>query len=157
MKITISIIIFLMSLTISATELSLIGKGMLEYSIFNIDIYEVLYYKGSDGTEELVLDYQTNVKRKYSQKGWSVGLEPILEKNPAYKPKAQWILDQTVDLAKGDKMTLRRKKSQVTMLKNGQSIATIDDPIIAKILYEPWLGEVSVDEDLKQKILGKKQ
>ena len=133
------IIIFMIFFSNSsiASDLKLIGRGLLEYSIFKIDIYEVLYYKGMNGHEELVLDYKRDVEKKHSVEGWTVGFEPILKKHPEYQPKANWILKQTSDLLEGQRMTLRKVKNQVTMLKDDKIIATINDPIVSKLLFEP--------------------
>lgn len=135
-------------------EYTMIGKSLLEYSIFKIDVYEISYYKGSQ-SEKLILDYKTNVKRKYSQEGWKVGLEHKMNLEP-YKKAAQWLLDNTIDLAKGDKLTILKEKSKVTLLKNGKAVAEVNDQKVADLAFEPWLGSKPVSEELKNELLGKK-
>jgi hypothetical protein len=138
---------------VSANEYQFIGKFLLEYSIFKIDVYEISYYKSPNGSEKLLLDYQMDVKKKYSQQGWTVGLKfkTII---PKYKTKAQWLLDNTIDLLKGDKLSIIKNKFKVTLLKNDKLVATIIDPIIAELAFEPWLGTNPVSLELKNSLLG---
>ncbi|MFT6631279.1 MAG: hypothetical protein ACJAS4_001228 [Bacteriovoracaceae bacterium] len=150
-------LIFLLttSLSIKANELKLIGTGLAEFSIFKIDIYQVSYFKGSNGVEELHLDYKRDISKKYSILGWEKGLEPIKSRVPNFKEKYQWIIDQVVDLKKGDIYKIRKEYNQVSMYKNSKLIGKITDPIIASIVFEPWIGKVPVDKDLKKKLLIK--
>ncbi|TNF29114.1 MAG: hypothetical protein EP319_07640 [Deltaproteobacteria bacterium] len=141
--------------TAVAQERQMIGTALLEYSIFKIDIYQISYFKGPNGVEELELDYKTNVKREYSQEGWKVGLEPIIKAKDLKPEQIKWIYDNTVDLAKGDKLIIRKDKNQVTLLKNGQPVAEIKDDLIASLIHYPWLGDRPIDEKLKSKLLGK--
>ena len=137
-----------------AEDFTFIGKSLLEYSIFKIDVYEISYYKSSQ-SEKLILDYKTSVKRKYSQEGWKVGLEHKMNLEP-YKKAAKWLLDNTIDLAKGDKLTILKEKSKVTLLKNGNPVAEVIDQKVADLAFEPWLGTKPVSEELKNELLGKK-
>ncbi len=156
-KIKALLFILLLSFTVKAEETEqkkMIGTALLEYSIFKIDIYQISYFKGTKGLEELVLDYKTNVKREYSQEGWKVGLAPVI-KEKSLKPKQiQWIYDNTVDLAKGDKLTIRKVDDEVTLLKNGKAIASIKDKLIASLIYYPWLGDQPIDQKIKKELLG---
>jgi len=152
-------LIFVLALTftvgLKAEEKKMIGTALLEYSIFKIDIYQISYYKGPGEIEELVLEYKTNVKREYSQEGWKVGLEPIIKQKQLKPEQVKWIFDNTIDLAKGDKLTIRKVNDEVTLLKNGQSVATVKNELIASIIHYPWLGEKPIDDKLKAKLLGK--
>lgn len=138
-------------------QLKLVGTALAEFSIFKIDVYQISYFKGPEGLEELVLDYKTNVKRKYSIMGWEEGLKPVLDKNPAYQEKYKWIIDQVVDLKKGDIYTIRKELDTVSMLKNGKLVGKIKDPIIASLVFEPWLGKVPVDKNIKKQLLNLKK
>jgi hypothetical protein len=139
-----------------ASDFKLIGKFLLEYSIFKIDVYEISYFKASDGSEKLVLDYKRDVEKKYSIKGWEEGLKYKL-KDRAYTEKAKWLLNNTIDLKEGDKFSVIKNKSKVTLQKNEIEIATIKDPLIAELAFEPWLGNVPVSMELKNSLLGVKK
>ena len=145
--------LFFLSISIQASELQLIGKALLEYSIFKIDVYEISYFKGPNGVEELVLDYKVDVKRKHSIEGWKVGLEPILKEKPEYKEKAQWIMDQTVDLKDGDRFTIRKNKTETILLKNNKEVARSQDKVVSLLAFEPWIGKKPIDEEIKNKLL----
>ena len=143
----------LLSLPLQASDLKLVGTALAEFSIFKIDVYQISYFKGKSGHEEMVLDYKTNVKKKYSIMGWEEGLEHVLKAKPEYKPKYDWIIGQVVDLKKGDKFVIRKNAEKVSMLKNDKLIGEITDPIIASLVFEPWIGSKPVDKDLKKKLL----
>lgn len=135
---------------------TLIGKALLEYSIFKIDVYEVSYYKGENSLEELHLDYKRDVVRKHSIAGWEKGFEPIIKKDPSMKEKLKWVMDKTVDYDKGDLVILRRVGDEVKILRNDKVIAETKDAVIASYLFAPWIGEEPIDKEIKQKLLGKK-
>ena len=130
---------------------------MLEYSIFKIDVYEISYLKGTDGVEQLQLDYKRDIKREYSIEGWKVGLEHLLKSDPSLEKKMDWIISKTVDLKEGDKFTIKRRGEHVQLFKNNEMVGEIKDQVIAKLVFEPWLGKVPVDESLKAKLLGEKE
>ena len=59
---------------LASAELQLVGKAMLEYSIFKIDVYEVSYFKDKKTkVEKLTLNYKRDVAAKHSLEGWKVG------------------------------------------------------------------------------------
>lgn len=146
----------LLTFSAYAGELKLVGKSLLEYSIFKIDVYEISHYRSDDGVHELHLDYKLDVEKKHSQKGWEVGLNPILEKNPELKSKVKWIKEQTVDYASGDKVILRREKDRVQIYKNNNLLAETNDAEIAKLIHAPWIGDFPIDKDIKKELLGDK-
>lgn len=146
--------LFLLMPSSRADELKMVGTALAEFSIFKIDIYQISYFKGKNGKEELHLDYKREVKKKYSIMGWEEGLEPFLKKNPEHKDKYNWIINQVVDLKEGDLYVIKKENTKVSMLKNGKLVGEIDDKIIASMVFEPWLGEVPVDKDLKKKLLS---
>lgn len=130
----------------------LIGSALLEFSLFKIDVYKISYYR-SASEEKLVLDYLKDVKKKYSIMGWEKGLEHAIEKNPDKKKKFQWIYDNVVDLKKGDSFAMLKNKSELTFFKNGKKTASTKDPFIKKIIFDPWLGEKPVSDEIKKKLL----
>lgn len=148
------LVIFLLTLNSYAGDMKLIGKAMLEFSVFKIDVYEISYYKGPNNTEELLLDYKREVEKKYSIQGWEKGLQPVLEKSPNLQEKAKWLIESAITLKEGDKLILRKQQDNVTILKNEKVISKIKDQQIADLLFYPWLGEKPIDQDLKKKLLG---
>lgn len=102
-----------------------------------------------------MLDYKTKVKKKYSVEGWKVGLKHKLKDN-TLEPKIQWLLDHTVDLDKGDQLTLIKAPSKLEIYKNEKLIGNTEDKSIIDLAYEPWLGEQPVDEKLKSALLGQR-
>lgn len=147
-------IILLSSLNLQASELKLVGKSLLEYSIFKIDVYEIAYLKAEDGTEEIRLDYKVDVAKKHSVEGWKISLSPIIEKNPSLAAKRDWIIQQTVDYSDGDRIVLRKRKDQVMIFKNNQLLAEVKDAQIADLIHAPWIGEFPIDKQIKQELLG---
>jgi hypothetical protein len=137
-----------------SAEEKVIGSYLLEYSIFKIDVYQITYINGEE-IEKIVLDYKTNVSREISIEGWRVGLKHKLDKD-LYLKKAQWIFDHTVDVKKGDRLTILKSSDGVRILKNEQLVGETSDPGISELVFEPWLGERPVDEELKDALLGKK-
>lgn len=146
--------IFILSNTSYATDFKLVGTGLLEYSIFKIDVYKISYFKSKDNTEQLVLEYKTDVKKKYSIMGWEQGLKHIITNKPQIKEKVKWITDQVIDLNEGDNYTIRKKNNKVIMIHNDKEIASIQDPVIASLVFEPWIGKNPVDDDLKKQLLN---
>jgi len=152
----ISIILLLASLSINTQAKQLIGKALLEYSIFKIDVYEISYFKDKEGYEEIVLDYKIKVKRKHSQEGWKTSLEEPMKKAGLSQRQISWIYQNSVDMNKNDTLSLIRQKDKVTILKNKKLIATITDKVIAKLILDPWIGEFPIDKIIKYKLLGVK-
>ena len=134
-----------------AAEYKTIGTYLLEYSIFKIDVYQISYLK-NEVSEKLVLDYKIDVKREYSQEGWRVGLEHELSKVNVSE-KAQWLLDNTIDLKSGDVFSIKRTNNLIELFRNDQLIAKTEDSVIAKLAFEPWLGEKPVSDELKKSLL----
>lgn len=148
------IFIFLLTCTnLFASDFKLIGTYLLEYSIFKIDIYQISYFEG-DKSQKLLLDYKTDVEKKYSIEGWKLGLkEKLTDKN--LEPKIQWLFDHTVDLVKGDKLSIVKSTNSLEIYKNEVLVGKTNDPLIIGLAFEPWLGEKPVDEKLKLALLGK--
>lgn len=150
MKVLIFALLF--TLNLFASEYKLVGTYLLEYSFFKIDVYQISYFKNGS-SEKLELDYKTDVKRKYSQEGWRVGLKHKIDV-PELKEKVDWLLENTVDVSKGDKLVLVRTNNVIEIYKNDQLLAKTQDDQIAKLAFEPWLGEQPVSEDLKKALLN---
>lgn len=135
-----------------STDLKLVGKALLEFSIFKIDIYEIAYYK-TKGAEELRMEYKRDVKKKHSILGWEEGLKRLL-KEKKYRSKAEWIYSNTPAMKKGDVFAIRKQGDTVQFLKNEQELASVEDEALAEMVFEPWLGTPPVDQKIKNKLLG---
>ncbi|MDA8791829.1 chalcone isomerase family protein [Bacteriovoracaceae bacterium] len=140
-----------------AKELTKIGSALLEYDVlfFSVDVYEITYFRNDMGNEELVLDYKVDVEKKHSIEGWNVGLDHLFKEKPVYKEKAKWILNNTIDLKDGDKFVIRKNIHEVILIKNNQEMAKVIDPIIAEMIFEPWLGKKPIDKKIKSKLLNR--
>jgi hypothetical protein len=138
-----------------ANDVKVVGKGLLEYSIFRIDIYHVTYLNNEDLSKEtIVLDYKIDVKKEYSVEGWQEGLKYELLKNPQYKEDAKWLYNQSVDLKAGDKLKIIRENDTVSIYKNEILLAKTTNKNISKIVFSPWIGDQPVDLELKKKLLN---
>jgi hypothetical protein len=155
-KFIITILLATISSICNAKELKLVGTALAEFSIFKIDIYQVSYFRGPHDHEEIQLKYKRDIDKKYSIMGWEKGLSHLFKKDPIYVNKFQWISDQVVDLKKGDLYTIKKVQNTVSMLKNTTLLASIDDPIIASMVFEPWIGSPPVDKKLKDELLNSK-
>lgn len=154
-KILLSMILLSLSFPVFPYKDRPIGKALLEYSIFKIDIYEVSYYRGPDDQEKLVLDYKHNVKSRYSKQAWEIGLAPIIEQRKLKKDEYQWILDNTFNMKKGDKLVIQKNNETVSIYKNNILKATTKNKLISDLIHYPWLGDRPINNELKSKLLGK--
>jgi hypothetical protein len=135
------------------------GKGMLTFSVFNIKLYEIAYYIGDAEKKSMTLHYQKTIAAKHSRMGWEKGLKDNLSKKDyegAYAGAVSWILEHTPDVKSGDCLVISKNKQKVTFVLNKIEIAQIDDSKISEIIFSPWIGENSVDEKIKNTLLGKK-
>ncbi|GAB4419904.1 MAG: hypothetical protein OHK0056_30220 [Bacteriovoracaceae bacterium] len=146
-----SLILFV-SLNAFAMEYKQVGTYLLEYSIFKIDVYQITYFKNGQ-SEKLELVYKTDVKKKYSQEGWRVGLKHLIDQEDM-KEKINWLLDNSVDVKSGDKLSIIKTDDRVQLFKNDILLAQVQDKVIARLAFEPWLGEKPVSEELKKSLLN---
>ncbi|MGB0453712.1 MAG: chalcone isomerase family protein [Bacteriovoracaceae bacterium] len=146
-------IFLLLPQVLIASEFKLVGKALLEFSIFKIDVYEVSYFKGKDQQEKLVLNYFVDVKREHSIQGWEKGLKHLKDKDLKFNEQFNWIIKNTVDIKKGDIFTIIKENNKVTFLKNSKPIASTQNTILAKLAFEPWIGEKPIDKDIKNQLL----
>jgi hypothetical protein len=149
------IFIILLNIYAFADDYKLIGSSLLEYSIFKIDVYEISYFQ-SLKSEKIQLDYKIDVEKKHSLKGWEVGFKNYIDKDTKFKEKISWILENTIDFKKGDQLVIERNNTKVTFKKNGVVYATTTNPLIAKIIYKPWIGEHPIDEKIKRELIPMK-
>lgn len=131
---------------------SLVGTYLLEYSFLKIDVYQVSYLKNSNA-EKILLDYKIAVKKEYTQEGWRVGLKHKI-KDELYRQKSQWLLDNAVDVAAKDQLSITRTGKLVEIHKNNALVASIEDAEIALLAFEPWVGEKPLSPKMKEALLG---
>jgi hypothetical protein len=137
-----------------------IGKAMLEYSIFKIDVYELTYYQSDDGAQMLSLVYQRDVKREHSLKGWDVGFAQNLSKEllNTLDQDIQWLKGITQDMSKGDEflIAVNKDKDAIKLFKNQAVLGEKNKSALAGHVLSPWLGSNPVDSKVKNKLLGEK-
>lgn len=133
-------------------KLKLIGKALLEYSIFKIDVYDIAYYEVENPIGSLIeLKYKRDIDRDVSIKGWSAGFKKLKADE-----QLKWLSDKTIDMKENDIFRIWRLPNNVTRLeKNGVNVGESNDPKLHEVVHLTWIGEFSVDEDLKKKLLGK--
>ncbi len=133
-----------------------VGNALLEYSIFGIDVYDISYYQNEMGDKAfLILDYKLDLKKEYSVKGWDVGFEKNVQRKDYYKDAMAWLREHTPAVEDGDQVILYRESELARIYKNGKLIIEKKDNKIPEIIFRPWLGQHPVDEDVKNKLLGK--
>lgn len=143
-------------LVLTKSEYKTVGEGMLEYIFW--DIYQVTYmrHKENSDSELLQLTYKIDVEKKYSIQGWEEGLRNNLkEKFSDYEEQFKWLTTNTPEIKKNDKMVLLKDSKRVAIFHNKKLISASNDPKLREIVFMPWLGNVSVDDDLKNELLGK--
>lgn len=164
------IILFLVNITVSQSEEStfppkikvldktykLIGSGLLEYSIFKIDVYRMAFYKALKSDCSLLkIIYEMDIEKKISNEGWYEGIKRNLKKEFInYKKELQWLKEKTPDLKEKDQLIILRKNDMGFLIVNEKIIAKTQDRKISKLLHLPWLGPHPVDEELKKNLLG---
>ena len=72
-----------------------------------------------------------------------------------YKEAISWVEENTNDMKKGDVFSMFIENEKVSLFHNGKFLASSTDPNVAKIIHFPWIGEKPLDEDIKNKLLGK--
>jgi len=146
-----------MDLPFEQKDLKLVGKALLEYSIFGFDVYEISYFTSSNGQNAvLVLDYKRDLKKEYSIKGWEVGFEKNIQRKEYYKESINWLKENTPEVKEGDKLIIYRGPNLVRIYKNKELLAEKKDNKTSEIVFRPWLGQYPVDEDVKKALLGNK-
>ena len=130
------------------------GEALIEVTIFKIDVYVAKYYVKKGSPESVLeLQYKIDVEKKHSLKGWKEGFKP-LDKN-LYKKAIKWVYDNTHEMKSGDSFAIWKNKDSVRFYHNKNLIAEVKDKQISYIVTYPWLGEKPLDNDIKNKLLGK--
>jgi hypothetical protein len=128
------------------------GSGLLEYSFFKIDLYEISYYKTKSGHSSfLKLIYKRDIKKNVSNQGWEEGLK---ENASTHVKEILWIKQQTPDLKENDQLIILVDGEKGFIILNNKIKAQTNDKKISRLLHLPWIGPYPVDEDLKKNLLG---
>ena len=135
----------------------MVGEGVLEYSMFKIDVYRIGYFRGTkSGKEMLLLTYLRPVSADLSNRGWEKGLKMNFgEVYGARQEQVKWLMGRSPDMVKGDRFAIVRDREEVVLYHNDREVARRKDPILAAMVFSPWIGEQPVDRKLKAALLGK--
>lgn len=136
-----------------ASNFKEVGKGILTYIFW--DVYEVTYLKSDNGQNEIMkIKYLRDIEQDLSKRGWTESLAHIKDADK----QIEWLRESTVNIKKGDLLTLSRSNGEnVSISYNGKIISKKNnDKKLYRLIYEPWLGDKPVDEDLKQELLSGK-
>ena len=134
---------------------SLKGEYLLEYSIFKIDIYIISYFQGeAPGTSMITLNYQRDLEKHISEKGWVEGFKNNVPDEKGYQIAMDWLIKNTPSVKEGDILYILKKDKVVSIYKNKKFLAGIEDPKIAEIVFLPWIGPKPVIKELKDALLG---
>ena len=137
-------------------DLKMVGKAMLEYSIFKFDVYEISFHKNESGEDMLQLVYQRDIKKEHSIMGWEEGMKPLLKKKPEHTDKFKWFITNTFEMKEKDVFQIKRSSDfTVSLIKNNKLIAKKTDSDLYEMAFYPWLGEKPVDAKIKRKLLNK--
>ncbi|MGK0367445.1 MAG: hypothetical protein ACI9QD_000580 [Thermoproteota archaeon] len=154
-----ALIILLFSTSISAscigTTNGLIGKGILTFSWFNIELYEIAYYK-TKHYKSLKLKFKKDISAYYLKQGWDSGLKHY-ERTNNNKIAIEWLKINTPDTKKNDCIEYKISDDKnVSFIYNGKTIAQTTIPEVKNMIHDSWIGDIPVDTDLKKKLLGAK-
>lgn len=147
---------FTPTISILNKEYKLVGKSLLEYSFFKIDVYWVSYYKSSKSNHSLLkFVYARDIKKDVSNQGWSESLkENLKEKFSSYKKEIAWLQSKTPDFKEKDVLVILKEGSTGFIIHNGVVKAKTKDKKILELLHLPWIGPAPINDELKSNLLG---
>ena len=97
----------------------LIGKALLEVTVFKVDVYNAQYFKHENGGELLTLNYLRDVEKKYSLQGWDAGFKNLKEsKDEKIKEAIKWIRENTKDLKEKETFSILKYNGVTKFYKN---------------------------------------
>jgi hypothetical protein len=131
-------------------EFKLKKHGLLTYSIFKIEIYQIAYYQNLQQNELLVLEYLRDIDREKSNQGWDHSLEEKAKNSPLLSEELKWLKENTVDMKKGDKLFIQidQLAKKVSLYKNRLLLNSKVSHELCSIVLSPWIGKDSI-VDLK--------
>ena len=141
-------------LTINDPSWKLVGKALLEVTVFKVDVYNASYFK-KEKSELLTLSYLRDVEKKYSLQGWDAGFEHLEEtKDNEIKEAIKWIRENTGDLKESETFSILKHEGVTTFYKNKKAYATTKLAKVYELVLTPWIGDNAVDKSLKKGLLG---
>ena len=63
-------------------------------------------------------------------------------------------MDNAVDVAAKDQLSITRTGKLVEIHKNNALVASIEDAEIALLAFEPWVGEKPLSSEMKEALMG---
>lgn len=130
------------------------GKGLLTYSWFSVELYNIAYYK-SKQREVLKLNFRRDIDSYYLNQGWDEGLKSF-EKNKSNKLALDWLKENSPNAKEDDCLEYHKyKNGNVELIFNNKKVAKTNSKVLASMVFYPWIGDDPVDKKLKQQLLGK--
>lgn len=128
-------------------KVDLVGKGKLTYIFW--DVYLIAYYKNGENSL-ITLNYLRDIDKETTTKGWKEGLKEF----DGLSKQLEWLKTVTVDLKENDNLEIWKVNKKVIFILNKKLLGESADPDLFKYIHYPWIGKNSIDEDLKEKLLG---
>ena len=135
------------------------GEYLYEFGFFKLNVYKVHFYckakactkediKNVNGTFYIKFEYLRDVKKKYSVKGWNVGLKRNLgPKYLEFKNEIGWLKQNTFEIKKNDVVVIGVDEGEVTFYKNNEIMANTQNLKLAKIIFLPWIGKKPITKN----------
>jgi len=94
-----------------------------------------------------------DVKKKYSVKGWNVGLKRNLgPKYMEFKNEIGWLKQNTFEIKKNDVVVIGVDEGEITFYKNNEIMAQTQNIKLAKIIFLPWIGEKPITKNCQKNL-----
>ena len=135
------------------------GEYLYEFGFFKLNVYKVHFYckakactkediKNANGTFYIKFEYLRDVKKKYSVKGWNVGLKRNLgPKYLEFKNEIGWLKQNTFEIKKNDVVVIGVDEGEVTFYKNNEIMANTQNLKLTKIIFLPWIGKKPITKN----------
>ena len=135
------------------------GEYLYEFGFFKLNVYKVHFYckfkactkediKNANGSFYIKFEYLRDVKKKYSVKGWNVGLKRNLgSKHFEFKNEIGWLKQNTFEIKKNDVVVIGVDEGEVTFYKNNEIMANTQNLKLAKIIFLPWIGKKPITKN----------
>ena len=140
------------------------GEYFYEFGLLKLDVYKIYFYcqspncteddiKNGRGSLILKFKYLRDVKRKYSQKGWDVGLKRNLgTKIRGYKSELDWLKDNTFNIKKDDVIIFYVDNNKLNIYKNNEIFAKTINDKLTNIVFLPWIGKKPITKKCKENL-----